>query len=213
MFIGRDWIVIARIKFRQTGRNCGFGRRFCGFFGRFRPVGGAAIIVCLNGAGSGRRPGGMQSPGWSKAPGGSPCEASPEAVRAVGRPRLPTAAGRRQSADLRLPLRSSARHRSPRRRRAPRCSARGRSAVFRCPRPELRKKIQRPPPLAIRACACSKQRARRPLATGDRRRGERRVAASTRKCWTTTFVPANHSLSAACAGLKQIMAIFAIDAS
>src|SRR5581483_12454002 len=141
-FTGRDWIVILRVKFRKTGGEFRVWRAILLPFWLFSAGEGAAVVVCLSGAGSGRRPGGMQSPDWSEALGGSPCEALPEAVRAAARPRLPTAIGRRQFANLRLPLRSSARHRSPCRRRAPRCSARGRSAVFRCPRPELRKKIR-----------------------------------------------------------------------
>src|SRR5579871_4209262 len=39
----------------------------------------------------------------------------------------------------------------------------------------------RPPPLAIRACACFEQRVRRPLAIRDRRRYERRVTASSQR--------------------------------
>ena len=54
---------------------------------------------------------------------------------------------------------------------------------------ELRSRGPRQPPLAIRACACFEQRARRPLAIRDRRRLKRRVAASSRKCGAVNFVP------------------------
>jgi len=66
-----------------------------------------------------------------------------------------------------------------------------------------RKRMQRQPPLAIRACACLEQRARRPLAIRDRRRCERRVAASSGECWTATFVPPIHSLCGAFAGCSR----------
>src|SRR5712672_1822685 len=62
----------------------------------------------------------------------------------------------------------------------------------------------RPPPLAIRASAHSEQRVQRPLAIRDRRRSERRVAASYRRIAAGFFVlPASVSASAVANGYAR----------
>jgi hypothetical protein len=69
----------------------------------------------------------------------------------------------------------------------------------------------RQPPLAIRACACFEQRVERPLAIRDRRRFERRVAASASKCEAANFVPSVGKLCIARPVTRQTFTIFAMD--
>ena len=132
MFIGRDRIAFAQIKFRQTAHQS----QACDpDFRCFRRVASDRWPQRRRVRAAPSRNAIAES--WSAGPAGSPCEASPAAVRAFARPRSPISAGRRRSAGHRSALRSSARPRPPYRRRAPRCSGRGRSAVSRCPTDEV----------------------------------------------------------------------------